>query len=58
MESLSTLRGMITLKKLQRSQRFQWYQRFKGRAEIDALVYELYGLTKGEITIVGGLDHE
>jgi len=27
-------------------------------AEIDALVYELYGLTEGEIGVVEGLDHE
>ena len=27
----------------------QW---FSGRAEIDALVYELYGLTEDEITLI------
>jgi hypothetical protein len=26
--------------------------------EIDALVYELYGLTEGEIGVVEGLEHE
>ena len=31
------------------SERFQWSQRFSGRAQIDALVYELYGLTEEEI---------
>ena len=28
------------------------------RAQVDALVYELYGLTEEEIGIVEGLDHE
>ena len=27
-------------------------------AQIDALAYELYGLTEEEIGVVGGLDHE
>jgi hypothetical protein len=29
-----------------------------GRAQIDALVYELYGLAEEEIGVVEGLDHE
>jgi len=33
----------------------QW---FGGCAQIDALVYGLYGLTEEEIAIVEGLDHE
>jgi len=28
------------------------------RAEIEGLVYELYGLTEREIGVVEGLDHE
>jgi hypothetical protein len=49
---------LITLKGLQRSQSFQWGQWFNGRAQIDALVYELYGLTEEEIEVVEGLDRE
>jgi hypothetical protein len=31
---------------------FRWGQWFRGRAGIDALVYELYGLTEEEIGVV------
>ena len=52
------LRTLITLKGLQWSQRFQRDQWFSGRAQIDALVYELYGLTGEEIGGVEDLDHD
>ncbi len=47
-------RGVITLKRLQWSQGFQRGQRFRGRAEVEALVYELYELTEEEMGVVEG----
>ena len=48
------LRGVSTLKEASVLSGVSVSQWFSGHAEIDALVYELYGLTEEEIAIVDG----
>lgn len=50
------LRALITLRGLQWFQRFEWGQSFSGHAQIDALVYELCGLTDEEMAVLEGRD--